>query len=154
MIGKGKKLGTYLLLGVIIIGLIGFSVTTSVATVLEIAASDGEKDAEVEAFIEEFDSVSKEMSTAIADDSTAAGIDAAQKAFDAKKDSLKEKFASFKNARVPEVSDKILKKLTNSITTNGKAIVDAFSKNAADYSPEDIPKFQKLMKDYTDTFQM
>lgn len=114
------------------------------------------KDAEIEAFIKDFDAVSKEMATKIDSNPTAAGIDDAQKAFDGKKAALKEKFATFKNARGMQVSEATLKKLTDSITNNGKAISEAFGKHAMDYAdePEAGPKFQKLMKDYVDTFQM
>lgn len=114
------------------------------------------KDAEIEAFIKDFDAVSKEMVTKIDSNPTAAGIDDAQKAFDAKKAALKEKFGTFKNARGMQVSEATLKKLTDSITNNGKAISEAFGKHAMDYAdePEAGPKFQKLMKDYVDTFQM
>jgi hypothetical protein len=130
-----KKI-TVFLLAVFCLGMIGCS-----------------KDAEIEAFIKDFDAVSKEMATKI-DTGGSAGIDDAQKAFDAKKAALKDKFGTFKNARGMQVSEATLKKLTDSITNNGKAITDAFQKHAAEYSPEDIPKFQKLMKDYTDTFTM
>jgi hypothetical protein len=114
------------------------------------------KDAEVEAFIKDFDAVSKEMAAKIDGNPTVAGIDDAQKAFDAKKGALKEKFATFKTAREAQVSKETLKKLTDSITNNGKAISEAFGKHAMDYAdePEAGPKFQKLMKDYVDTFQM
>lgn len=114
------------------------------------------KDAEIEAFIKDFDAVSKEMATKIDSNPTVAGIDDAQKAFDAKKASLKEKFGTFKGASKAQVSEATLKKLTDSITNNGKAISDAFSKHVMDYAdePEAGPKFQKLMKDYVDTFQM
>lgn len=133
-----KKI-TVFLLAVFCLGMIGCS-----------------KDAEIEAFIKDFDAVSKEMATKIDGTPGAAGIDEAQKAFDAKKVALKDKFGTFKNARGMQVSEATLKKLTDSITNNGKAITDAFSKHAADYAdePEAITKFQKLMKDYTDTFTM
>jgi hypothetical protein len=107
------------------------------------------KDAEVEAFIKDFDAVSKEMASKIDATPSGAGIDEAQKAFDAKKASLKEKYGTLKNARVSEAT---VKKLSDSITNNGKAITDAFTKHATDYEAEDATKFTKLMKDYTDTF--
>lgn len=110
----------------------------------------------IESFIEDFDAVSKEMAAKIDKIRGVAGLDAAQKAFNAKKAALKEKFAMFRNARGMQVSEMMLKKLTDSIINNGKAITDAFSKHAADYSKQRtaIPRFQKLMKDYTDTFSM
>ena len=131
-----KKI-TLFLLAVFCLGMIGCS-----------------KDAEVEAFIKDFDAVSKEMVAKIDGNPTGAGIDDAQKAFDAKKVALKEKFGTFKNAREMQVSKETLTKLTDSITNNGKAITDAFSKHATEYEAGDPEKFTKLMKDYTDTFQM
>jgi hypothetical protein len=131
-----KKI-TVFLLAVFCLGMIGCS-----------------KDAEVEAFITEFDAVSKEMVTKLEANPGSQGIDDAQKVFDGKKDSLKTKFGAFKEARGVQVSEATQKKLTDRITNNGKALTDVMTKNAMKFQPGDIPKFQKLIKDYTDTFTM
>lgn len=151
MIAKSKKMGEYLLLGIMVVGCIGLAATKSLSSSL-----DGDTEAKVEAFIKDFDAVSKEMESAIASDSTTAGIDSAQKAFDAKKNSLREMFNGFKNARSEEVSSAVLKKLTDSITNNGKMITDAFVKHEEDYADEPGAgdKFRSLMKEYSDIFAM
>lgn len=112
------------------------------------------KDAEVEAFIKDFDTVSKEMVSKIEANPGSQGIDDAQKAFDAKKADLRAKFDAFKNAREAQVSKDVMQKLKDSIETNGKALTGAMTNNAMKFQPGDIPKFQKLVKDYVDTFQM
>lgn len=116
----------------------------------------GELDELVESFIEEFNTVSREMTANIANKKTSAGIDDAQRTFEAKRAVLKEKFGTFKNAVKMQVSEEILKKLTDSIINNGKALSDAFVTHARDYARDRKagPKFQKLMKDYVDTFTM
>lgn len=116
----------------------------------------GEFDEQIETFIKEFNAVSQEMAEKLGKTRGVKGIDDAQKSFDVKKMFLTDKFSTFKNARGIDVSQETLKKLTDSITSNGKLITDAFSKHAADYAddPEAITKFQKLMKDYTDIFAM
>lgn len=116
----------------------------------------GEFDGQIEAFIKEFDSVSKEMAEKMNKTPGARGMDDAQKVFDSKKFSLRERFSKFRNARGTQVSEVSLKKLTDSITSNGKLLTDTFTRHSAKYkvSPKAIPKFQKLMKDYTDIFAM
>jgi hypothetical protein len=114
------------------------------------------KDAEVEAFITEFDATTNEMVEKINANPSSEGIDAAQKVFEDKKPSLKAKFDSFKNARQAQVSEEVQKKLTESAMNNGKALGDAVMKNSAKFAgdAEAMEKFQKLMKDYAETFKM
>jgi hypothetical protein len=114
------------------------------------------KDSQVQAFIDEFDATTKEMVSKIDANPSSAGIDEAQKAFDAKKDSLKAKFDAFKDARGVQVSSEMQKKLVDSSTNNGKALSDVMTKNMSKIAAdkEAMPKFQKLMKDYVDTFKM
>lgn len=114
------------------------------------------KDAEVQAFITELDTTTKEMVSKIDANPNSAGIDEAQKAFEAKKDSLKTKFDAFKDARGVQVSADMQKKLVDSATANGKSLSDVMTKNMSKISQDKdaMPKFQKLMKDYADTFKM
>ncbi len=114
------------------------------------------KDAEVQAFIDEFDATTKEMVSKIEADPSSKGIDEAQKAFDAKKASLKAKFDAFKDARSAQVSADMQKKLVDSSNANGKALGDVRTKNMSKIQadPEAVPKFQKLIKDYADAFKM
>jgi hypothetical protein len=150
---KTKNFSAYLLLGSIFIGLLTFIPTPAASLRTSL---DESMDAKVEAFIKEFEAVSKTMVEAIANESTTAGIDKAQKAFDAKKTSLRDLFNKFKNATGKEVTEATQKKLVDSITKNGRLLTDTFSRHAEDYAdePEAATKFQKLMKDYIDIFAM
>src|SRR5260221_5329645 len=78
------------------------------------------KDAEVNAFITEFDSVTKEIVSKIDANPNSAGVDDAQKAFDAKKADLKSKWDSIKTAKGIQVSADTKKKLEDSATANMK----------------------------------
>lgn len=113
------------------------------------------KDAEVNAFMAENTQVIKEMTSKIDANPSAAGIDEAQKAFDAKKASLKEKWNGIKEARGVQVSQDVQKKLEESMQADMKVLVDSATKNAGKLAsdPAAMPKFQKLMTDYSDTFK-
>ena len=69
------------------------------------------KDAEINAFITEFDSTTKDLISKIDADPSAAGIDAAQKSFDGKKAGLKAKWDAIKDAVGFQVSADTKKKL-------------------------------------------
>lgn len=113
------------------------------------------KDAEIDEFIAENDAVMKDMTAKIEADPSAAGIDDAQKSFDAKKDSLKQKWDAIKDARGMQVSEEKQKKLSDSMNNNAKALTDASMKNVGKWAmdKEAMPKFQKLMSDYSNTFK-
>ncbi len=112
------------------------------------------KDAEVNAFITEFDSVTKEIVSKIDANPNSAGVDDAQKAFDAKKADLKSKWDSIKTAKGIQVSADTKKKLEDSATANMKALMDVSTKNAMKLAADKdaATKFQKLMTDYSSTF--
>ncbi len=114
------------------------------------------KDSEVQAFITELDATTKEMVSKIDANPSSAGIDEAQKSFEAKKASLKTKFDAFKDARGVQVSADMQKKLVDSATANGKSLSDVMTKNMSKISQDKdaMPKFQQLMKDYAETFKM
>ena len=113
------------------------------------------KDAEAEAFIAENDAVMKDMTAKIDANPSAAGVDDAQKSFDAKKDSLKSKWDAIKDARGAQVSSETQKKLNDSMTGNMKELTDVSMKNAMKLAmdKEAATKFQKLMNDYGNTFK-
>ena len=113
------------------------------------------KDAEAEAFIAENDAVMKDMTAKIDANPSAAGVDDAQKSFDAKKDSLKSKWDAIKDARGAQVSSETQKKLNDSMTGNMKTLTDVSMKNAMKLAmdKEAATKFQKLMNDYGNTFK-
>ena len=112
------------------------------------------KDAEVNAFITEFDATTKEIVAKIDANPSAAGMDEAQKAFDAKKASLKTKWDAIKTARGIQVSAETKKKLEDSVAENMKALTDVSSKNMMKLAMDKdaVTKFQKLMADYSATF--
>ena len=114
------------------------------------------KDAEVEAFITEWDATTSEIVKKIDENPSAEGVDEAQKVFDGKKDSLKTKWDAIKTARGMQVSEATQKKLNESADKNMKAIMEVSTKNAMKLGsdPEAANKFKKLMNDYGDTFKM
>ena len=112
------------------------------------------KDAEINAFITEFDTVTQEIVSKIDSNPTAAGIDDAQKAFDGKKASLKAKWDGIKDAVGFQVSTDTKKKLEDSVTKNMKALMDVSMKNAMKMAMDKdaSAKFKTLLTDYQATF--
>jgi hypothetical protein len=112
------------------------------------------KDSEVEAFISENDAVMKDITTKIDANPTAAGVDDAQKSFDAKKVSLKTKWDAIKDARGAQVSTETQKKLNDSVANNMKSLTDVSTKNMMKLAQDKdgAMKFQKLMQDYASIF--
>lgn len=112
------------------------------------------KDGEINAFIAEFDAATKEIVAKIDADPSAAGIDDAQKAFDAKKAILKARWDGIKGAVGFQVSADTKKKLEDSVGANMKALMDVSTKNMMKLAldKEASVKFQALLKDYQATF--
>lgn len=112
------------------------------------------KDGEINAFITEFDTATKEIVSKIDANPSAAGIDEAQKAFDGKKASLKAKWDGIKDAVEFQVSADTKKKLEDSVSNNMKALMDVSTKNMMKLAmdKEASSKFQALLKDYQSTF--
>lgn len=112
------------------------------------------KDAEINAFITEFDVVTQEIVSKIDANPSAAGVDDAQKAFDAKKASLKTKWDGIKDAVGFQVSEDTKKKLEESVSRNMKALVDVSMRNGVKMALDKnaSAKFQALLKDYQSTF--
>lgn len=112
------------------------------------------KDAEINAFADELDAVTKEVAAKIDANPSAAGVDEAQKAFDAKKASLKTKWEGIKDAVGFQVGADAKKKLETSITNNGKALTEVFSKNMMKLATDKAAgeKFQTLLKEYQGMF--
>jgi hypothetical protein len=111
------------------------------------------KDAEVNAFITEFDTVTKDIVAKINANPSSDGIDSAQKSFDAKKADLKAKWDAVKTARGAQVSADVQKKMEETMKTDMQALVDASTKNMSMFTdPAASSKFQKLMGDFQATF--
>ena len=112
------------------------------------------KDAEINAFITEFDAATNEMIAKIDADPSSAGITEAQKAFDGKKASLKSKWDGIKDAVGFQVSADTKKKLEESVANNMKALMAVSTKNMMKLAVDKdaSAKFQALRKDYQSTF--
>ena len=112
------------------------------------------KDAEINSFITEFDAATKEIVAKIDADPSAAGVDAAQKAFDGKKASLKAKWDGIKGAVGFQVGADTKKKLEDSVSANMKALMDVSMKNAMKMAMDKdaAAKFKTLLTDYQATF--
>ena len=105
------------------------------------------KDAEVNAFIAEFDAATKEIVSKIDANPTAAGIDDAQKAFDAKKAGLKEKRAATNS--LFGVSSDAKKKLQESNRKNVVAMsLELPKKLDGKLAPGEIEKFGGSVKNF------
>jgi hypothetical protein len=114
------------------------------------------KDAEINAFITEFDTATQEIVAKIDANPSAAGVDDAQKAFDGKKASLKAKWDGIKGAVGFQVSADTKKKLEESVSKNMKALTDVAIKNAMKMAMDRDAsvKFKTLLTDYQGTFSM
>ena len=112
------------------------------------------KDAEINAFITEFDAATKEIVSKIDANPSAAGVDDAQKAFDGKKASLKAKWDAIKGAVGFQVSADTKKKLEDSVANNMKSLIDVSTKNAMKLATDKdaSAKFKALLTDYQATF--
>lgn len=114
------------------------------------------KDAEVEAFITENNAVIKEIVAKIDANPTEAGVDEAQKVFEAKKAGLQSKWDAIKGARGVQVSEAVTKKLTDSMTSDMKMLTDVQQKHSMKLvqSGEAMNKFVKLVKEYSEIIKM
>jgi len=131
-------------------------VTLFLMAMLSLSLAGCSKDGEINAFITEFDAATKEIVAKIDADPSAAGIDAAQKAFDGKKASLKTKWDGIKGAVGFQVSADTKKKLEDSVASNMKALMDVSTKNMMKLAldKDASKKFQALLTDYQGTFAM
>lgn len=107
------------------------------------------KDGEINAFITEFESVTQQMTK----DFEAGNVDAAQKTFDSKKESLKASWDSIKGARGFQVSEESQKKLMDSVQKNISALTTASIKTAIG-DADKAAKTKKLLEEYKNIFQM
>ena len=110
------------------------------------------KDGEIDAFVTELDSVSNEIVQKI----NAGDVDGAKTAFDAKKESLKSKWDSFKNARGFQVSADTKKKAEEGLKKNVTAVTMAVATNSIKFAMDKgkSEKLQALSKEYMEIFKM
>ena len=114
------------------------------------------KDADIDAFLTEFESTTAEVAKKIDENPSSAGVDEAQKAFTTKKPALQQKFDAVKNARGFQVSEGKQKEMVDRITKSMMSLSTVAQKHAVKMAmdKEAMPKLQNLMKDYTETFKM
>lgn len=114
------------------------------------------KDAEVNAFISEFDAATTEIVQKIESNPSSAGVDAAISAFNARKPQLKSKWDEIKGAVGIQVTAETKKRLETSVANNMKALTEVSIKNAVKMSAdrEASAKFRGLMEDYSKTFSV
>ena len=108
------------------------------------------KDAEINAFLTEWEAVTNEMSQKL----ETGNIDEARKAFDAKKESLKSKWNDIKGARGFQVSQDTKTKMEESMKKNMSTLTSAVMKGSMKATDKsDGEKMKALMTEYTDIFK-
>ena len=120
--------------------------------VCSLAFAGCNKDAEINAFVTEFEAVTKEMTQKLND----GDVDGARKAFDDKKASLQTSWNSMKDAREIQVSTEAKQKMEESVQKNVSELTAA-AMSAAGKAAGDMDKaqaIQTLLKDYVGIFQM
>ena len=112
------------------------------------------KDAQIEAFITELNSVTQDVVGKIDANPTSAGVDEAQKAFDARKSTLQAKWDTIKDAVGFQVSKAVKDKLESSVKENIKALTDVWMRNVTSLAADKnaATKFQRLMMDFSSMF--
>ncbi len=121
---------------------------------LSLAAAGCSKDAEINAFVTELDGVTKDIVSKIESSPNGSGVDAAQKAFDARKADLKTKWDAIKDAVEFQVTAETKKKLEDSVKNNTQSLMDVSLKHGLALAMDEgaMPKFEKLIKDYQAIF--
>lgn len=127
-------------------------ITIILLAVFALGLTGCNKDAEIDAFLTEFESTTAEMTKKIDANPTAAGVDEAQKTFTSKKSVLTEKFDAIKNARSFQVSEGKQKEMMERIVKSATALSETSKKLMMDRDA--LTKFQSLMKEYGETFKM
>jgi len=108
------------------------------------------KDAEVKAFVSEFDKVTNDMAAKINADSSEKGVEEAQKIWDSNKASLKTKFNAFKEARGIQITESVQKDMEKGLTKNAETMTGLISKLE---DPGAMQKFTTLLTDYGNLLQ-
>lgn len=114
------------------------------------------KDAEINAFIAENNTVIKDIVAKIEADPSEKGVAEAQKSFDSKKEGLKAKWEAIKNVRGAQVSADMQKKLTDSMAADMKLLTDVQQKHSMKLSQDGqaMNNFVNLVKAYADVIKM
>ena len=105
------------------------------------------RDADVNSFMSEWNSVTNEISKSVEN----GNVDQAQKTLDAKKDSLRAKWVSLKNIKDSQVSEDSKKKLEEVMKKSKETLLTAVMKGTMKIADDKsaVDKMQNLMKEYT-----
>jgi outer membrane murein-binding lipoprotein Lpp len=114
------------------------------------------KDSQINSTMADIHTTTDEMVKKIDASPTAAGVDEAQKLFDARKPDLKSKWDGIKGARGFQVSEDTKKKMVDSYTQDYTAIKTLEIKHLSVSMQDDAfkSKLEKLVKDWEDTFKV
>lgn len=126
-----------------------------VLTNLFVSACSAGRDAEVTAFINDSDKLTKDILAKVKANPTATGIEEAQKILNAKKPDLKAKYNELKSVRGFQVKEETMKKFTDSVFTNMES-VNSLKIDFAEKSFDDKvfgDKIDKLVADYNALFE-
>lgn len=114
------------------------------------------RDADVEAFISKLDTHTAEIVSRVekANDRKA-GVDAAQKYFDDNKGEIQAAYSSLKELRGFQVKEETVKKLTDSVVSNGTKVAGLKIKLMSETMSDDEldKKLDKLTADYAAVFE-
>lgn len=120
-----------------------------VASFVLSAACGAGKDAEVNAFVTDTDSLTREIVRQVKTNPTATGVEAAQKLLDAKSSDIKAKYDRLKTVSGYEIKEETMKKFTDSTFKNIET-VNGLKVDYIDKTLEDAAFGEKINKLVTD----
>jgi len=115
------------------------------------------KDAEIESVIAELHTFSEQLVSKVQSaPNPSAGVDEAQKLMDSRKADLQAKMNSLKGVRGYQVSKETQQKMTDTLTKDAMSVANLQVKyvGVSMRDPAFKAKIEKLVKDYTEIFQM
>lgn len=114
----------------------------------------GNQDTQVQSFITASDKLAADIVQKVKANPTASGLDEAQKMLDDKKSEIKSQYDTISKLRQAQVSQDMMKKLTDSTTKNLTSVnglqIDFAAKTVGDKAFGD--KITKLVKDYNSLY--
>lgn len=115
------------------------------------------KDAEIESVVAELHTFSEQLVSKVQSaPNPSAGVDEAQKLMDSRKADLQAKMNSLKGVRGYQVSKETQQKMTDTLTKDAMNVAGLQAKyvSVSMRDPAFRAKIEKLVKDYTEIFQM
>ena len=124
-------------------------IVISLLLIAALGCSTANKDADVDAFIAELNTTTQEIAASLDKDSSEAGIDAAQKLFDAHQAALQAKWDTIKQLKTYEIGSDASKRLDNCFSANLDTVTGLKSRHAADVAAEGGAAADKWAKLFT-----